>query len=419
MSAQNRNRSARNAPRGVDGAKLDRLHKWMVFGLGTLVMFALATSAHARTQMYTGEMVFDAFGNDTSTGSVYPQSYAFDGQYPWGPVKCNTRDFHAQSTLTWMTAMGTVLNTWSLSIPEYGGQIPTYNLGTSMTGTMASMTRVTGDPANCYGSGSVPLSAPLVGGGAVPGQGGLNTVDPRPITLSASDLVRVTSGGSFANANVYRFGIEYADLKNGAGTFFEGGGGGDFNVLFQQGQQNEGNVIGKAGDNQFGGVMRLLGTYHDREGYYKINHIVVADYNWLFEAVGASGNVDGSGMIIGGSLTSSINVGTATNDGAKSTTTVQQSAFPWTTGTVTVTATRGPLTSIQARAGYDNRTKWGGGTIQLVSPMLTRWIYTGGQYETLAMGVMKLNFVPEAGSMLMLGAGVSLLGMLYHTNRKR
>jgi hypothetical protein len=102
-----------------------------------------------------------------------------------------------------------------------------------------------------------------------------------------------------------------------------------------------------------------------------------------------------------------------------STTSVKASAFPWTTGTVSVTAIRGPLVSVQERAGYDNRTVLGQGTIQMVSPLLTSWIYTGGSYETSSIGILNLKFVPEAGSLLMLGAGASLLGLLYTTNRRR
>jgi hypothetical protein len=65
-----------------------------------------------------------------------------------------------------------------------------------------------------------------------------------------------------------------------------------------------------------------------------------------------------------------------TGVGAAYTRTVVATAFPWTTGTATVTARHGP-------------------------------------YQT----IMKLRFVPESGPVLMLLAGLSLLALLRFTHR--
>jgi hypothetical protein len=51
--------------------------------------------------------------------------------------------------------------------------------------------------------------------------------------------------------------------------------------------------------------------------------------------------------------------------------------------------------------------------------LLTRWIYTGGSYETASIGILNLKFVPEPASIAMLGAGAMLLGVLYTSNRRR
>ena len=90
------------------------------------------------------------------------------------------------------------------------------------------------------------------------------------------------------------------------------------------------------------------------------------------------------------------------------------SRFPWTTGSVTVTAVaRGPHKTVHYAHGYDNRTPTGGsGTIQLVSPLLTRFFgYT--DYETGGIGVLRIKFIPEPQAWTTLIAGVALLVVGY------
>ncbi len=94
--------------------------------------------------------------------------------------------------------------------------------------------------------------------------------------------------------------------------------------------------------------------------------------------------------------------------------TVVGARFPWTTGSVTVTAQgRGPHKTIHYAHGYDNRntsTSPGLGTIQLVSPVLTRWL-AFVNYETGGIGILRIKFVPEPQAWTMLVAGISLLGV--------
>jgi hypothetical protein len=96
---------------------------------------------------------------------------------------------------------------------------------------------------------------------------------------------------------------------------------------------------------------------------------------------------------------------------------VEGSRFPWTTGSVTLTATgRGPHKTIHYTHGYDNRnttTSEGQGTIQMVTPVLTRWLQPALNFETGGVGILRIKFVPEPQTWAMLIAGFSLLGVGY------
>jgi hypothetical protein len=82
-----------------------------------------------------------------------------------------------------------------------------------------------------------------------------------------------------------------------------------------------------------------------------------------------------------------------------STVTLYGSRFPWTTGSVTVAATgRGPWDTVHYAHGYDNRnttTSNGLGTIQLVTPLLTRW-FGWSDYETAGIGILQIKFIGTA-----------------------
>ena len=51
------------------------------------------------------------------------------------------------------------------------------------------------------------------------------------------------------------------------------------------------------------------------------------------------------------------------------------------------------------------------GTIQLVSPVLTRWRQLSLNYETAGIGILRIKFVPEPEGWMMLVAGASLLSL--------
>jgi len=100
-----------------------------------------------------------------------------------------------------------------------------------------------------------------------------------------------------------------------------------------------------------------------------------------------------------------------------STVDVEASRFSWTTGSVTVTAVgRGPHNTVHYAHGYDNRnttTPSGRGTIQLVTPVLTRWLQTAATYETAGIGILKIKFMPEPKAWATLLAGAAFLCVAY------
>jgi hypothetical protein len=134
--------------------------------------------------------------------------------------------------------------------------------------------------------------------------------------------------------------------------------------------------------------------------------------------IGTFAATDGMGAITKGYLT----LGTAmyfnTHVGQSRTITIEGSRFPWTTGSVTVTA-RGLHKTVHYGQGYDNRktieTRFGGtvmtGALQLVTPVLTRWLRPGDDFRTVGIGI--LRFAPEPHGWMMLVAGASLLGIGY------
>jgi hypothetical protein len=160
-------------------------------------------------------------------------------------------------------------------------------------------------------------------------------------------------------------------------------------------------------------------------------------YYWLLEYIGAEAYVYSSSSTSTstwpyyGPISPTIVMPVVCNSITYSyTTPCYHPAFPhrayvmsWTTGTVTVTAAAGPAYTVMARKGFDSRTARGAGEIQMVSPMVTNWIRGDGNgghesYYTGAVGILKLRVLPEPHEWMMLGAGLSMLGILYRVKRR-
>jgi hypothetical protein len=223
-------------------------------------------------------------------------------------------------------------------------------------------------------------------------------------------------GGSFSAYFPYIYSYTYADLKNAAGSFFGGGGPGNFSYDYK----GLAKLVVKQGTNRFGGTMKLLGQFYSIGAYYRNKGLSIGAFGWLFDRVGGGGYY--SGTVLTYPKTSKLAF-TLKHTVLKQTrtSTVIANYVGWTTGTATVTATaRGPFPSVMQRKGYDYRTSKGlVGNIQLVSPLLTFWRTPNFNTETASIGIMKLMFyVPEPAKGMMLFAGVSLLGLLYRVNRR-
>ncbi|MGE4651653.1 MAG: hypothetical protein AAEJ53_12260, partial [Myxococcota bacterium] len=78
---------------------------------------------------------------------------------------------------------------------------------------------------------------------------------------------------------------------------------------------------------------------------------------------------------------------------------------------------RGPNKTIEQRKGFDSRTVNGSGTLQLVTPVLTRWLQPAAQFETGGVGVLRFTFAPEPRAWMALVSGLSVLAVLYRARR--
>jgi len=374
--------------------------------LFALSILGLASMAQAGTQLYGGSLIIEGFGNDTTDGTTYPFNTFVILGVPFG-VDCNA-------------------NYGPFSTP-CGGTYPEGQHGAPLVGSDTAITAGTGTTRTF-----VLPSAGIARYAGTPATSNSFTTSvngiQRPINCTQSSPTPGggcgVPGGSFSYYFPYIYSFTYADLKNDNGSFFAGGGPGNFTYAFTTGSVTNASITVTQGGNQFGGAMKLLGSFYS---FVNVANTVyggvdVGSADWLFNYVGAGSNTS-AGVVTkaytkGGSFPTAQNKYQNTLDTTHAYSTGSVKAFGWTTGYVTITATgRGPFDSVQARNGGDNRTSSGKGTIQLVSPMLTHWLAPAEDYETVAMGIMRLDFVPEPTKGLMLVAGISLLGLLYRRKR--
>lgn len=384
---------------------------WLV-GIAGLTL-CLAGTAQAATRMYSGSLIIKAFGNDTTTGTVAPYDEARIVGIPL-TGNCNTEPFHAKETFHFTlspTQPYKTPYTVNFTIPTYGGAVKDVDTNGDTVPDIVS---------GC-GVATVDAGDPLWGGGPVPTTGATNTSratnDPRGFTLPIFALRQTKSGASFEQYGVYLWEVHFADLHNDVGVFSKGGGDGNF-FIEHKAAPTKRSANQKAGKNQFGGVMRLLGTYGDFEGYLYNNVTTsVFTFDWLFDYLGIGSQATKAGAVTGGYLTTLIFYGHTKAAGYPTTSTAAMEAFKWTTGTVTVTAKGGTFPTILRRTGYDNRTPMGSGAVQMVSPMLTKW--TGaGTSSTAGIGILKVEFAPEPSEWMLLASGISMLALVAHRRRR-
>jgi hypothetical protein len=210
--------------------------------------------------------------------------------------------------------------------------------------------------------------------------------------------------GEFGSYYTHPYRYTYATLRNDAGVFGPGQGPGSFNFQYTLGSPLSiaGSIMLKQGKNKFGGTMQMLGAMTTRACYWLgagPGGCSLGVNDPRYEAIGAPAYYTKSSVVTMGAIYTNYARYYNTLLSWYSARTVVASRFPWTTGSVTVTAVaRGPHKTVHYAHGYDNRnatTSNGLGTIQLVTPLLTRWFgYT--DYETAGIGILRIKFIGTA-----------------------
>jgi hypothetical protein len=231
----------------------------------------------------------------------------------------------------------------------------------------------------------------------------------------ANNGLRARTTGEFTNIYPYIYSYTYADFGNDAGLFGPGKGIGAFtHKYFQGGTVARINVT--PGPNTFGGTMRLLGQMTTKVCYYRNGGCSLGQNDWFYEAVGTTASrATPNGPVTKPYVISGYAYYYQTAGSQVSTVSVIGDRLPWTTGMVTVTARgRGTFKTVHYATGYDNRNPvTGKGTIQLVSPVMTRWLQPASKLETAGIAQFRIKFVPEPQTWALLIAGASLLGVGY------
>jgi hypothetical protein len=227
--------------------------------------------------------------------------------------------------------------------------------------------------------------------------------------------------GEFAAVGPYLYSYIYAALRNDFGVFGPGFGPGNFTLSYTMGLQRtppdgkgDAQIYVKQGLAKFGGTMRMLGSLTTKVCFFRNGGCSLGGGNWRYEAVGETVGSLGP-VITQGYIATYRMYYYHTFLMQQSTVDVEGARFPWTTGSVTVKAAgRGPHKTIHYGQGYDNRNPvTHKGTIQMVTPVLTRWLQPCCKFETGGVGVLRIKFVPEPQTLVLLLAGVSLLGVGY------
>jgi hypothetical protein len=375
------------------------------FRLLAVGAFALgfALSAQGAPAMFDASFIFHAWSNDISSGTVSPYvennwtaaPLGYDCQHA-EPYSTNGAPNSRYCTPTKMMKGHPAVGSWSRSIG---------------TGTPPRITMQQSDIAVALGT--IGTTSPWGQGNCC--RGFLITFPP------------------------YLQSFTYATFVNAAGSFFAGGGAviagpggtgmGTAAYNNKTGMNGSGTWRIRAGKNQFGGVMGLLGKY-GATGKYTITG-KTGTYNgvssWaMVPDIGRplyNTQIDTGAMgtpIYQNPFTKTDMWYKTTPKGAVKVSTIRAvgSGTLWTTGQVGAFAKTGAYYTSQWRTGYDNRDSQGYGNIQLVTPTLTHWLSPGFNTHTAQIGILKLSVVPEPGAVLLLAAGGGVLGLLYWVSRR-
>jgi hypothetical protein len=267
------------------------------------------------------------------------------------------------------------------------------------------------------GKGLVQAGQPVAGmwGAATTGTPGIGGFTFAAAPAGAAGVRTTGQAGDMPVIYPYAYSYTYATLRNDAGAFGPGKGPGNFNLIYKAGTQSVASINVKQGPSKFGGTMEMLGALRTKVCYYRNGGCSRGEFDWRYEAVGAVAYTY-EGIVTRGYVATYWGFYYQTmSPHFYNTVSVIGHRFPWTTGSVTVTAIgRGPHKTVHYAHGYDNRnttTPSGLGTIQLVSPVLTRWLQPTVNFETGGVAILRIKFVPEPQTWVVLVAGASLLGL--------
>lgn len=338
-----------------------------VIGIG--LTLGLGSPAQAGAAMFQASLVLHAFGNDLTSGPSFPYDTNTFYAIPFGYDCYNYR----------RTPWG---QNWGKKTPPR----PLYC------------------PQSIFQKGHPATGAGVLveGTGATPS-----------IQLPQS-AVRVMTTGYLRTYGYTAFrSTSYATFVNGAGGFFAGGGPaatGKGRVTHVGESPFTGSWIIRRGKNGFGGPMGLLGKLGGT-AYWGASiggSSVTSSWN-MIRALGRS-TADPDRTFT--------NEATVRFQGSPDGTIIKvATGTPWTTGTVTVYAS--DSWTVLQRAGYDNRTSMGFGSIQLVTPSLTHWQWGLSSGTSGHIGILKIQIVPEPGATLLLAAGAGMLLLLQRVSRRR
>ena len=414
----------------------------------------VASTSDAANQLYKGSLIIESFGNDNANGTLESEFFEILG-IPFGNFcnpgqpRCNDTETPVETymneaqTKYKFAPLGTLckpISYFGVATRPAKGASPTSGnvhyrnpnfftpggngketLCTDSTTVLAPGCTVNAtsqcgvttmyippfDPQRGVGMKGKPLTGydtvNLTGTGpagfTMPTAGAFEQAFP---SLPFGFGMRRTTLGSFNNYPPYVYSYTYVALRNDAGFLYKNGGIGDLSKPYPDMGNQKALVKVTAGENQFGGVMRMLGQLTVKVCYFRVGGCSLGENDWLYDEIGLTQTVLYSAKYY--------------NTGIEQTSLVEVigERFKWTTGNVTLTAVgRGPHKTVERRKGYDNRTDLGKGTIQLVSPVLTHWIQPGPKFETGGIAIMRLRFIPEPSKAMLLAAGLSVLAVLY------
>jgi hypothetical protein len=420
------------------------------------VSSAATTTAGAADQLYEASWSVKAFGNERSGGTGDEEVYSAS-VIPLG-IQCNDHQPRCpfQSTVTdgvgnWAPLGGSQnMGLYCAPWDNWGGAGTSVRpaKGATLTNGAKSKRPIpplyrnpnffssAGQPNLTFcsgistgyttgGKGRVQVGSPITGMGnnvITSGKAG------GPFTIPAATALNGIQGtreGEFPAFYPYVYSYTYATLRNIPGFFGPGSGPGSFNIVEQKGANTVASINVKQGAAKFGGTMRMLGSVTGKSCYYRNGGCSqLSQFAWNYEEIGTSVPTGlpytSGGVILQGYQVLSSQFWFNSGLGQTSTVMFEGSRFPWTTGSISITAVgRGPHETRHYEAGYDNRGTTAGGSslqtgvIQLVSPTMTRWLQPALQYETAGIAILKIKFVPEPHTWVMLAAGISLLGVGY------